>query len=492
VLRSLHARLAIALLGLLLLLAGLNVAWTFVTTRLHEQEVMQSLHRDLARHIVDMKRDLLLDSQGRIQRDSLGEIFHWLMVVNPRVEFYVIDLEGRLLAYDAPPGRIRRQQVDLQPISAFLRADRKSLPILGDDPRHEERRKIFSVALLAPAEDQPPVGYLYIILASEQADSAWDLLQSSYLWRLSVLAGGAAFALALVAGLLLLWRLTRPLRRLARRMEELQIPGATEAPLLAAPSATDELKLLEQRFASMAARIERQVEQIQEIERSRRELIASVSHDLRTPITGVRGYLETVILKQGALPESERQEYLKTALEQAERLARLVEELFELTKLESHEVHLRMETFSLAELVQDNVQRYRLQAERRGVRLEGQLSPEVPFVQADIGLLERVLQNLIENALRFTPENGEIQVQVAEEGGRVVVRVRDTGCGIASEELPKIFDRFYRAESSSEGAGLGLAIAQRIVEIHGAHLQVESTVGRGTCFYFALEPATAA
>jgi signal transduction histidine kinase len=224
----------------------------------------------------------------------------------------------------------------------------------------------------------------------------------------------------------------------------------------------------------------------------RRELVANVSHDLRTPLATLHGYLETLSLKEGSLSPGDRVRYLEAALRHSERLGRLIDELFELAKMDAGEVRPHAEAFSLGELVQDVVQEFRLRASERGVVLEVEPTADLPFVEADIGMMERVLENLIENALRHTPENGRVTVRLDAEGSLVQVEVEDTGCGIAPEELPRIFDRFYRVGpngSDASGSGLGLAITRRILELHERPIEARSAPGQGTTFTFGLRAA---
>jgi len=484
----LHTRLASFLFALLLVLAVVATVSTLWTSRAYERETQQRLNADLAANIVGMEHELFLAEDGALRRDGLGDIFHWLMVVNPDVELYLLDRDGRLLVWDAPPGTVQRERVELAPVLEQIASGGERVPLLGDDPRHPGRRKVFSASPI-PAEG-PVAGYLYIILASEQAATVGERVAGSVILKRSLGLAVVSFLLAAVAGLFFSRWLTRPLQRLGRRMRSLR--ASDEA--LVAPTEGDELVQLERAFEEMATRIDGQVEEIRRIEGSRRELIANVSHDLRTPMASIRGYLETLVLKDGQLADEDRRRYLGIALRQAERLATLLDELFELAKLEAARFEPQRERFSLAELVQDNLQRYALVAEAQGVRLEGQLQPDTPFVDADVGLMDRVLQNLIENALRFTPRDGSVTVAVEEAAGTVGVEVSDTGCGIAEGELPLIFDRFYRcqfdaAESDGGGTGLGLAIAKRIMDLHESKITVRSRLGEGTIFHFALPAA---
>jgi signal transduction histidine kinase len=220
----------------------------------------------------------------------------------------------------------------------------------------------------------------------------------------------------------------------------------------------------------------------------RRDLIANVSHDLRTPLVSMRGYLEVLASKGDVLTAAQQREYLATAVRQSERLSTLIDELFELAKLDFKGVNVVREPFPLAELAADVVAKFALAAERAQVVLAIDAPAGLPFVDADLSLIERVLENLIGNALKHTPAGGRVGVHLSAQGDAVVTRITDTGRGIASADLPFIFDRFYRgqdAQRHGSGAGLGLAIAKRILELHGARIEVTSGAG-GSCFGFAL------
>jgi two-component system OmpR family sensor kinase len=253
---------------------------------------------------------------------------------------------------------------------------------------------------------------------------------------------------------------------------------------------SDEVDRLGVSFSEMARHIHAQMERLRETDSLRRELVANVSHDLRTPLASLQGYLETLMLKDQDLTSEERQAYRVTACRQADRLTRLVFELFELAKLDAKELQPNCEPFPLAELVQDVTQKFQLRAEQQGVRIEVDAIPDTPFAEADIGMIERVLDNLIDNALQHTPQGGVIRITVADTDGQVTVRVKDSGTGIPEDELPHIFERFYRKAASNSdndgGAGLGLAISQRIVELHGSSLSVNSALNRGSEFAFSL------
>jgi predicted ATPase/signal transduction histidine kinase len=222
----------------------------------------------------------------------------------------------------------------------------------------------------------------------------------------------------------------------------------------------------------------------------RRELIANISHDLRTPLVSMRGYLELLAAKADSLTEAERSSFLSIALRQTENLSSLVDQLFELAKLEFKGTTLNVELLAPGDLANDVLQKFRLLAEQRNVRLAAVAAPGLPQVQGDLRLLERVFDNLIGNALQHTPEGGSVSVRLGPHARGLCVEVEDTGRGIAASDLPFVFDRHFRASGSAQhspgGAGLGLAISRRILELHRSALEVQSQEGIGTRFSFCL------
>ena len=254
----------------------------------------------------------------------------------------------------------------------------------------------------------------------------------------------------------------------------------------------DEISALKTRFAVMSGAIERQITELKMTDELRRELIANVSHDLRTPLASLRGYIETLLIKDShASPEM--RSHLEVALRQADQLGRLVDALFELARLESGTVAPRLEPFSVAELLQDIAMRFRIMADRRGVALQTLLDLTGVMVMADVEQIERVLGNLLENAIQHTPRGGQVRIEMAAEPELVRIRVIDTGCGIAPEHLPHIFERFFSVRDRGDRGhtGLGLAIVKRIVELHSQGVSILSKPGTGTTVEFTLQRTSA-
>jgi two-component system OmpR family sensor kinase len=483
--KSLYSKLSFVLMGLFFLVGAAFIVIGVYITGMYQQEVNQKLNRDVARYIVAEK---LVFRNGRMNQNSLKEIFHMLMVVNPSLEVYLLDPHGTVLAFSAEPGKVKREKVDVEPIRRFL-MQKTGLPVLGDDPRGKSGRKVFAAARIP--EQGELKGYLYIILGGEVYDTLIHKLQKSYVLRLGLWGSLASLVVAALAGLIIFACLTRRLRRLVIAMGAYKEgAGVDSLDLPDYEARGDEIDLLVLTFRQMAERIEAQVKSLKKEDTTRRELVANVSHDLRTPLATLRGYVETLLIKNESLSSEERRNYLDIALRHCRRLSNLVADLFDLSKLEAKDWNVHPEPFSLGELVQDVVQKFRLQAEKKKIGVHTSMGTGMPFVHADIALIERVLDNLLENAIRHTPVEGSVGVVLREEQDCVTVDVSDTGPGISEEELPKIFDRFHQLDKSRRDeaghSGLGLAITKQILELHSSTIRVESRPGAGTTFTFSL------
>jgi signal transduction histidine kinase len=247
----------------------------------------------------------------------------------------------------------------------------------------------------------------------------------------------------------------------------------------------DEVGQLATAFNRMSAELEN-------VERLRRDLVANVSHELKTPISALRAHLENLL---DGVEEPELRT-LEVMLNQTERLGRLVDQLLDLTRLESGELPLELRAVALHPLVRDVLSEIEVAGADRGVRFEDVVPDDLPPVLADPERVHQVLYNLLDNAVRFTPSGGRVSVGAQRVNGVCEVSVADTGAGIEAEHLPRLFERFYRADAARSrgdgGTGIGLAIARSVVEAHGGRIRAESEPGRGSRFTFELPVAPAA
>jgi signal transduction histidine kinase len=264
------------------------------------------------------------------------------------------------------------------------------------------------------------------------------------------------------------------------------------------PVATaDELGELAAAFNDMSQRLEESFSKERELERNRREMMQAVSHDLRTPLAAIQAMVESI--NDGVVSDEETvKRYMRSTQTEVENLNQLINDLFELAQLDAGLLDLRIETSSVQDLISDTLESMSAQARAQKLTLSGKVDEELSPVDIDPQRVQRVLYNLVQNALRHTPPDGTISIQARDVGEEVQVEVKDTGEGIPECELSHIFQRSYRVDPSrtrgSGGAGLGLSIVLGIVEPHGGRIWVESGLGKGSSFTFTLPktPATAA
>lgn len=482
---TLTQRLSAVFALLLLVCCGTSVWMQVRSNKMHELEVVQGLSRDLAQHIA---RDTQLMDANGLKPDALRQLFSQLMLVNPSVEVYLLDANGRIVGNAAPEGRLRRDKVDLAPVQRLINGE--TLPVLGDDPRSVDGRKVFSAAPLQVNGQQ--AGYLYVVLLSEEHDrfaerGATSAALNTALWSIGLVA-----LLCLIAGLTAFALITRPLRRLTETVAHFDINGAPVVPPSPPASDTaqtashDEIATLDAAFRQMQTRLGEQWRSLTRQDQERRELVANISHDLRTPLASLHGYLETLSLKDATLTSADRRRYLGIALDQSRKVSGLAQALLDLVRLEHGFVQPVLERFSLTDLVQDVFQKFELTAEARQITLKATFAPSGSAVCADLGLIERVLTNLLDNALRHTPLSGEVEVSLVPQGAFVEVTISDSGPGIAAELREGLFLRPFNIGGARRDGGLGLRIVHRILQLHGREIQLIDVPGQGATFRFLL------
>lgn len=246
-------------------------------------------------------------------------------------------------------------------------------------------------------------------------------------------------------------------------------------------SSEDEIGQLAKSFNNMANALE-------SLEDMRRGFIANVSHELRTPMTSIHGFIEGIL--DGTIPPERQRDYLSIVSDETKRLSRLTNDLLDLARMESGEMKLTFVTFDVNELIRRCIIKLENQIVQKNIHIEANFYEESTFVYADKDSIERVVLNLLHNAVKFVQDSGYIKVETVKSKGKVLICVGDNGAGIDSEEIGMIWDRFYKSDKSRSrdkmGTGLGLAIVKNIINEHGQEIHVESEIGKGTVFSFTL------
>lgn len=483
---SLYHRLSLSLLLVFIIIISVFYFWSVQLEKQARYESEQSLHLSLA---ANLARDNPLLQQGVYDHNALKNLFHTLMVLGPAFEFYFLDPQGNILTHSLPPSLIKRNKINISPLKR-LTQNQADLPVYGDDPQHQTRQKIFSAAPVFNGATLQ--GYLYVIVAGERYETAFERQNINKQVKLSMVLSIGALCFLFIVMLGLFAYFTRPLRLLNREITALKSAGfdTTKVKLTHwQQHSHNEVHLLGEVFETMAEQIHEQLLQLRQNDRQRRELLADISHDLRTPLASLQGYIETIALNSAGLTREQHQKYIDVSLKNARQLKQLIDQIFELAHLEGGQVSLNLESFNLAELLYDVMAKFTLKTQQKQISMS--ISPQCStlVINSDIAKLERVVSNLIENAIRHTPIGGEITLSIeAQNQYQSMVKIKDNGTGIKSKELPYIFDTRYRAsnavESDEKHTGLGLAITKKLLELLKSEIQVTSEIGRGTEFSF--------
>ena len=323
--------------------------------------------------------------------------------------------------------------------------------------------------------DDTVTGAVFIRTKAQRIESGL----SEILGRTALLAGAVAL-LSGIAVFLFVRRRMKPLRQLETAAAA--IAEGDFSVQVDEKKGDRELRELSGAFNTMTRKL-------QGVEEGRREFVANVSHELRSPITSIRGFAEG--MADDVIPEEDRPKYLRLVADESKRLSALIDELLALSRLERDDVKPDMTTFDVNEMLRRAVIRRMNDLEKKKIDVSCEFEEDSCMVRADSDRIEQVVINLLDNAIKFTPEGGKISLESAAGNGVAEITVRDSGCGIAPEDREKIFDRFFtvdRAHTAGKGTGLGLSICKRIIEMHGQSIQLLDS-DEGAAFRFTLEKA---
>ncbi len=324
-------------------------------------------------------------------------------------------------------------------------------------------------------------GGTYIIYIYDDKDAVTDL--SGQLNKMIVRSGGIGLIISLVLVLFLAKTLVSPIQSLTRAAEKVASGDFSEKPQ---NSSGDEIGVLTRTFNEMATQLEDNIDSLKKSEQMRKDFVANVSHELRTPITSVKSYAETLDESYSMIDDATRTRFLGVIVKESDRMANIVGDLLLLSKMDAGSYSFNFEPFSFADSLKSLYTAQLLNAKSRKQNFTLDIRDEMPLINGDRQRIEQVVLNLVTNAIKYTPEGGEINMIAGCREDKLWCTVKDNGIGIPKTDIPHIFERFYRVDKArsreSGGTGLGLSIAYEIAQRHGGTIEVKSKKGKGTAF----------
>jgi signal transduction histidine kinase len=479
---NIFRRMAILVFSLITVLGALFTAITYLATTNYHQASTQLLNKDVADHIAKFTSPF--DKNG-INKQKADSVFEDAMVLSPSSEVYFLDTAGTVIAYHAPQKDIRLWRIPLTNIHQYIAANGRHY-IKAPDPKDPLHLKIFSAAEVYVQNQK--LGYIYVILNSKSSESIMGTLLGSHVGNLAVKAFATIIVLSLLISILYLMRLRKSFNRMAdvlRRFEDGDYTVRFQT------KKQDELALVGHAFNNMADLLLQNINNLKKSEQDRKDFIAIISHDLRTPLAIVRGYAETLLIRKNTkeISDEQRHEYVQLILHKIHQVEIMVRQLFELSRIEAAEFKPNKEPFVLSEIVQEIINTFQLAAAEKGVSLRCTQCQYHVWVHADVSMIERAVQNLIENALKSTPAGGTIQVSIVLDANHLVFSIANTGNPMPDDLIQWI--NTFKEDNSllrkrPAKLGLGLLIVQKILLLHDSSLEAYTQEGTRNIFTFPI------
>lgn len=447
---------------------------TYLSTKNFHEASTQLLNKDVAAHIAEFTSPYTNDGINKRKADS---VFQDAMVISPSAEVYFLDTTGKVIAYHPNENKVKLELLPLIDIKKLIDAKGEKY-IKGPDPRDPENPKIFSAAEVK--RKTKSLGYIYVILGSNK--NVTNMLYSSFFGSLLIKVFCAILIISIIFSLLYLRQIRRSFNRMIAVLERFQ-NGDLQARFDVKQN--DELAPVTQAFNKMADLLVYNIDRLTKSEKERKDFIANISHDLRTPLSIARGYTETLLMKnEKQVTPGQQEEFLQLVHKKLRQVEHMVKQLFDLSKMESAEFVPKKEPFIFSEIVQEIIHASSANAAEKNIHIDCSNCESTSWIFADVGMMERVIQNLLINAIKYTPENGSIKVSVVKEDFELTFKIENSGEILNPQLLEWIntSDETNPAHNRPAKSGIGLVIVKKILHLHQYSFKAEAIAGTGNRF----------
>ena len=468
---SIFSRIILLIVSLITVLAAVFIAITYIVATNYYDSSTQLLNKDVATHIAEFAAPFNAYGLSKRKADS---VFHDAMVLSPNSEVYFLDTAGSVIDfYDkSKQPSIRQWKISLNAINRHVATGGKDY-IKGPDPRDPAQPKIFSAAEVVRGGRK--LGYIYVILASSESRNVASVLLGNHVIVLSVAAFTSIIILSLLFSFLYVGRIRRRFVRVVDVLERFQ-QGDFDARFKFHHQ--DGLAPIKTAFNTMADLLVYHINRLTKSEAERKAFIAGITHDLRNPLSIAGGYAETLLMKarQGTLTPQQQDDYARLMLQKMRQVENMVEQLHDLSTLESVTYTPKREPFMFSELLHEVVHAFRQQADEKSLVVDCEQCKDDSYINADVGMMERVLQNLVANAIAYSPEKAIVFIGLRREKQDLILHIKNSGA-----HLPHELIQWLSEEGSStyspmpQASSLGLSIVKRILHIHQYPLMAHNT-----------------
>ena len=473
-------RIGLLVFSLITVLSVLFIIITYLSATYFFNASTELLNKDVAAHIAKFTSPF---EDTNINKRKADSVFYNAMVVSPSIEVYFLDTAGKVIYFESPDSAIKLWQIPLQNINKLI-ASKGEIYTTAPDPKDPEHDKIFSAAEVI--HNQKKLGYIYVILGSKAYNNMSELLFKSHAARLALQAFAIIIVVSVFISLYYIKRLQRRYNAVISVLDEYK-RGNFNARF--PENKKDEFTPVTTSFNAMADLLSENINRLKKGEQERKNFIANISHDLRTPLSIASGYAETLANENDKINITKQKQYMQLVVSKLKQVEDMVMQLFELSKLDSVDFKPAGEPFIFSEIVEEITNSFSMAASGKHIRLSCVGCQEVVWTNGDIKMMERVLQNLISNAIKNTPEQGAITIRLQQQNEKLTTLLDNEG-----EPLSTALLHWINSDDAANllqtrplhKTGLGLVIVKRILALHDAKLTASINEKGGNRFQFSL------
>lgn len=470
---NLFRRISILIFILITVLSLLFIEITYLTTKEFYQSTTQLTDKDVAAHIARFASPF--EEKG-INKTIADSVFYNAMVLNPNIEVYFLDTTGKIMYYQSPDSTIKLWEIPLSNIQKLIQSKGEDY-IKGPDPKNPSEQKVFSAAEVFSSEKK--LGYIYVILGSNTYTNASNMLFGSRIMNFAVIAFCIILVLSVALSILYVNRLQRSFKKIIAVLNE-YMKGNLDVRFNM--NENDEFAPITDSFNKMATLLSYNIDKLKQTEQERKNFIATISHDLRTPLSVAKGYTETALTKinKGDINKPEIDAFMQLVHKKLQQIEIMVHDLFELSRMESIHFTPNKEPFIFSEILNEIYNVSEKIATGKNIKMSCDGCEDISWINADIRMMERVVQNLFDNALKYTPAEGTIHIRLEKNQGTLILSFTNSGNAL-SDELINWVNITARQTTDAviikpANSGLGLLIVKKILELHdySFHVQPEN------------------